>query len=171
MDVANKGYIRVTQDDIHDTPNSTINGLDGWSQKAIAGRGILIDYASWIAEHQGKENGTTYNALATHGITVAEINAILAEKGITPRTGDILFLRTGYVAAYTTLDDSGKEGMKTAGHAWPGLQQSEEMTRWLWERQFAAVAGDNPGLECVREYSLFIYIGSLKQCSGQTLMA
>jgi hypothetical protein len=36
----------VTQADIHDTPDSTINGIDGWSEKAIAGRGVLIDYAS-----------------------------------------------------------------------------------------------------------------------------
>lgn len=144
---------RVTQDDIHNTPKSTVNGLDAWSERAIAGRGILVDYASWIANQQGKGkgNGTTYNALATQGITVAEINAILVEKGVTPRTGDILFLRTGYVEAYTALDEQGKEEVKTRAHAWPGLQQSEEMARWLWERQFAAVAGDNPGLECVRE--------------------
>ncbi|KAK5214618.1 hypothetical protein LTR96_011786, partial [Exophiala xenobiotica] len=28
---------------IHGTVNSTINGVDGWAEKAIAGRPILID--------------------------------------------------------------------------------------------------------------------------------
>ncbi|KAL4806516.1 putative cyclase-domain-containing protein [Aspergillus unguis] len=139
-----KFYNGVTQEDIHNTPNTTVNGLDAWSEKAIAGRGILIDYASWIADKQTGE----YNALATHGITVDEIEAIMAEKDIVPRTGDILFLRTGYVGAYSKLDDKGKEALTTE-HAWPGLHQGEKTARWLWERQFAAVAGDNPGLEAV----------------------
>jgi hypothetical protein len=45
-------------------------------------------------------------------------------------------------------------------HAWPGLEQSEEMVRWLWERQFAGIAGDNPGLEVVREFFFFFFFFS-----------
>jgi len=32
-------------------------------------------------------------------------------------------------------------------HRLVGLQQSEEMLRWIWEN-FSAVAGDQPSLEC-----------------------
>ncbi|KAL2826247.1 putative cyclase-domain-containing protein [Aspergillus cavernicola] len=139
-----KFYGGVTQDQIHGTPNTTINGIDGWAEKAIAGRGILVDYASWAVEQ-----GISYNAMATRGITVIEIEAILASRNVHPRSGDILFLRTGYVSAYTSLDAAGKENVKSSGHSWPGLEQSEATARWLWEHQFAAIAADNPGLECV----------------------
>lgn len=69
------------------------------------------------------------------------------------RQGDVLFLRTGYVAAYKGLDASGRE--KVSGvREWCGLGQSRETTEWLWERQFAAVASDSPGFEVRREYSI-----------------
>ncbi|KAL3455432.1 putative cyclase-domain-containing protein [Aspergillus heterothallicus] len=151
-----KFYNGVTQDQIHNSPNSTVNGLDGWSEKAIAGRGVLVDYASWIAERQQDDPESeelpstgTPQGLSTQGITVADIEAILAKTNVTLRTGDILFIRTGYLAAYLALDDAGRQGLVTSPHAWPGLAQSEETTRWLWEKQFAGIAADNPGLECV----------------------
>ncbi|KAL3481296.1 putative cyclase-domain-containing protein [Aspergillus californicus] len=139
-----KFYEGVTQEQIHGPPNSTINGIDGWAEKAIAGRGILVDYASWAAQH-----GIPYAAMAARGITPVEIEAILAARNIHPRPGDILFLRTGYASTYSSLDEAGKERVESSPHSWPGLQQSEATVRWLWEHQFAAVAADNPGLECV----------------------
>ncbi|KAL2846469.1 putative cyclase-domain-containing protein [Aspergillus pseudoustus] len=142
-----KFYNGVTQDEIHNTPNSTINGLDGWSEKAIAGRGVLVDYASWAAEQQQQREEE--RGLTARGITVSEIETILAQSKVTLRTGDILFVRTGYLPAYTGLDAAGREKLTVSPHAWPGLEQSKEMVRWLWERQFAGVAADNPGLECV----------------------
>jgi hypothetical protein len=32
------------------------------------------------------------------------------------------------------------------------LFQGEETTKWLWERQFAAVVSDSPGFEVRRKY-------------------
>jgi hypothetical protein len=136
----------VTQDDIHGTPNSTVNGIDGWSDKAIAGRGILIDYASWISEQN-----ISYDAMSCHAISAEDIKSIMAAKNIEPRQGDILIIRTGYVPKYISLSTTTKEDLKTASHSWPGLKQDESMVRWLWEQQFAAIAADNPGLECVRK--------------------
>jgi hypothetical protein len=66
-------------------------------------------------------------------------------------------VRTGYLASYTALDKVGREKLVSSPHAWPGLEQSEEMVRWLWERQFAGIAGDNPGLEVVREFFFFFF--------------
>ncbi len=58
----------------------------------------------------------------------------------------------GYVPAYVALDTTGKEAIITK-NTWPGLKQGEEMMRWLWKQQFAAVASDAPAFECVRECS------------------
>ena len=80
----------MTQEDIHGTPKSTINGADGWSEKAIAGRGILVDFELWTREHK-----VEYSALTSYAVTVPEIEAIFREKSIVPRPGDVLLLRTG----------------------------------------------------------------------------
>jgi hypothetical protein len=138
---------RVTQDDIHGTRESTVNGIDGWADKAIAGRGILVDYASWAATQTQRNS---YDAMATHAISVDDIKTILAASDTQPRAGDILFVRTGYVGAYLGLDDAGKQALQTAKHSWAGIEQGEDMARWLWEQQFAAIVADNPSLECIR---------------------
>ncbi|KAJ5734893.1 cyclase-domain-containing protein [Penicillium malachiteum] len=107
-----KFYNGVTQDDIHHGPDRSINRIDGWSERAIAGREILVDYPSWAAE-----KGIPYSATSTQPIS--------------------------------TFDETGKVGLQKAEHTWPGLEQGEAMTRWLWRRQFAAIAADNPALECI----------------------
>jgi hypothetical protein len=81
---------RVTQDDIHRTANSTINGADGWAEKAIAGRGIFIDYESWMSE-----KNLDYNAMSGHAVPLEHITSIMKERGIVARPGDIFLLRTG----------------------------------------------------------------------------
>ena len=124
-----------------------MNGIDGWSDKAIAGRDILIDYASWISERN-----ISYDEMGCQAISADDIKTIMATKNIEPRQGDILIIRTGYVPKYMGLSATTKEHLKTASHSWPGLKQDESMAWWLWERQFAPVAVDNPGLECVRKY-------------------
>lgn len=78
------------------------------------------------------------------------MEAIFSARDIQPRQGDILFVRTGYVSAYQSSTDEAKEAFRTKSPAWPGLKQGEDMARWLWERQFAAIAADNPALECIR---------------------
>src|SRR4051812_28618893 len=46
-------YGGVTQDQIHDASNPTMaNGLQPWTERQIAGRGVLIDWASY-AERNG----------------------------------------------------------------------------------------------------------------------
>ena len=121
--------------------------MQSWSSKGLAGRGVLIDYASYAAR-----NGIAIDHFGPHGVTLDSVKAIAEEQGVEFRTGDVLFLRTGYVAAYQAL--SQEERVKVAGvREWCGLAQSRETTEWLWERQFAAVASDTPGFELRRRFS------------------
>ncbi|KAI0131918.1 hypothetical protein BJ170DRAFT_611720 [Xylariales sp. AK1849] len=139
-----KFYNGVTQLDIHGTPNSKVNGSDGWTEKSLAGRGILIDYEAWAIEQS-----IEYTPFSTHAISLGAIQAIFEKTKVQPRMGDILFIRTGYVGKYLSLDDGGKRALQAEKPAWPGLGQSEEMARWLWDNQFAAIASDTPAMECV----------------------
>lgn len=137
---------RATQAQIHAFPRTGINGIQSWSARGLAGRGVLIDYASFAAR-----TGITMNPFAPHAITLQSVKDVAAEQGVEFRTGDVLFLRTGYVAAYKALNQEERE--KVAGvREWCGLAQSRETTDWLWQRQFAAVASDSPGFEVRREY-------------------
>ncbi|OQO00725.1 hypothetical protein B0A48_13216 [Cryoendolithus antarcticus] len=121
-----KFYNGTTQEEIHSGPRTSANSLQPWTARGIAGRGVLIDYASWAAE-----KGISYDHFAKYGIPIRDVKAIAASQGVSFVAGDILFLRTGYVKAYRELSAKRKE-----------------TTEWLWERQFAAVASDSPGFEC-----------------------
>ncbi|KIX03851.1 uncharacterized protein Z518_07404 [Rhinocladiella mackenziei CBS 650.93] len=136
-------YNGVTQDIIHGPDHPGVNGIGAWARQAIAGRGVLIDFWDWAQTHSHN-----FDPLGTSPITVEQIKRIMIEKNIEMRTGDIFILRTGsYVSAYLQLNAQGKRAI-SAKFAFPGLAQSEETTRWLWERQFAAVAADSPAFEC-----------------------
>ncbi|KAF2658359.1 hypothetical protein K491DRAFT_593173 [Lophiostoma macrostomum CBS 122681] len=134
-------YNGVTQEDIHRTGDTTINGIDAWAEQGIAGRGVLVDYYRWA-----EKNGIEYDSTQTHPIALEHVKAILQEKSVQVRAGDILFLRTGFVKGYAGLDAEARDEYKS-GHSWPGLAQSKETLKWLWEKQFAAVAADNPAFE------------------------
>ncbi|KAL4876149.1 hypothetical protein BJY04DRAFT_223372 [Aspergillus karnatakaensis] len=136
-----KFYNGTTQADIHAAPRTAVNSLQSWCARGLAGRGVLIDYAFYARRH-----GIDIDHFAPHAITLDDVLAIAKEQGVEFRTGDVLFLRTGYVAAYKQLDSPGRE--RVAGvREWCGLAQSRETIEWLWQRQFAAVASDSPGYE------------------------
>ena len=134
-------YNGVTQDDIHSNDDSTINGIDAWAERGIAGRGVLVDYYSWA-----QKKGLEYDTTQAHPINLEDVKHILSEEKVQLRRGDILFLRTGFVDGYGKMDAKTREEYKS-GHSWPGLAQSKETLKWLWEQQFAAVAADNPAFE------------------------
>ncbi|KAF7553874.1 hypothetical protein G7046_g6974 [Stylonectria norvegica] len=137
-----KFYNGVTQDDIHSSADSSVNGIDAWAKRGIAGRGVLIDYDTWA-----RKNGVNYDRLSTHPITLKEVKTIAEESRISSRTGDLLIIKTGFVEAYSQLTREEKVAYAT-NHKWPGLAQSREVAEWLWQNQFAAVAADNPAFEC-----------------------
>jgi hypothetical protein len=143
---------RTTQADIHASARTAINGLQSWSARGLAGRGVLIDYASYAKRHR-----IDVHHFSGHAITLETVLKVIKEQGVDLLPGDVLFLRTGYVAAYKELDKAGRE--RVAGvREWCGLGQSRETTEWLWQKQFAAVASDSPGFEVRRTCNRFIGI-------------
>jgi len=64
------------------------------------------------------------------------------------RFGDILVVRSGWMAARAaTPDERLAELQREPPHAFCGVEQSDEVLRWLWS-SFSAVAGDQPSFEC-----------------------
>jgi kynurenine formamidase len=122
--------------------------LQTWSSRGLAGRGVLIDYASYA-----RRGGIDVKHFSGHAISIKDVLNIAKEQKVEFQRGDVLFLRTGYVAAYKELDALGRENVSGV-REWCGLGQSRETTEWLWERQFAAVASDSPGFEVRRKFHL-----------------
>ena len=105
----------------------------------------MIDFASY-AERKGIE----VSHFGSYAISLQDVLKIAEEQSTEFRNGDVLFLRTGYVAAYKSLNED-KRNEVASRKEWCGLGQSRVTTEWLWKNQFAAVVSDSPGFEVRRK--------------------
>lgn len=106
---------------------------------------MLIDYYTWALEH------APYNPLEQYSIPLSNLKECIRSQNVTFRKGDILIVRSGFTVTYSKLDIPGREAKAAVNPAhFSGVEQSEEVLEWIWENQFAAVAGDAVGFECWR---------------------
>ncbi|KAI1864853.1 uncharacterized protein JN550_008673 [Neoarthrinium moseri] len=142
-------YNGVTMEEIHgigeDGNNATVNGIQAWSEQGIVGRGVLVDYHSW-REAQGEVKSN--DLFASTPIPLDDLKACLQSQGTELKFGDILFIRSGFMSAYgKKTEEEIWELQDTTPHKFVGVEQSEDMLRWIWDN-FSAVAGDQPAFEC-----------------------
>jgi kynurenine formamidase len=117
------------------------NGLDSAAKRGIAGRGVLLDVARYLASQ-----GDPIDAMSSRAITVAELDATASAQGVTVQPGDVLIVRTGWEAMYLAADGATRQRIASDLHS-PGIEGSMEMAGWLWDHRVAAVASDCPALE------------------------
>ncbi|KAF2202795.1 hypothetical protein GQ43DRAFT_454883 [Delitschia confertaspora ATCC 74209] len=134
-------YNNTTHDDV---ASSGALGIDAWAESGgIVGRGLLLDYASWAVEKSIK-----LNPFSATQIPLSQLQELIQERQITFRPGDILFIRVGFTAAYDALTEEGQVALSERPTAnFSGVESSEATLRFLWDNQFAAVAGDAPSFE------------------------
>ncbi|KAF5524425.1 hypothetical protein CGCA056_v004617 [Colletotrichum aenigma] len=140
-------YNGMTMEQIHavdeDGKLSTVNGIQAWQKHGIVGRGVLVDYHSWRLSQN-----ITYDPFAHDSIPASELKACLEAQGTEVRFGDILIVRTGFMASHASKSASDLQVYRAAEpQTFSGVGQSEEALRWIWEN-FSAVAGDQPAFEC-----------------------
>lgn len=78
----------------------------------------------------------------------------------------------GYMAAQSQKSDAELSALKDVmPPVFSGVEQSEEMLKWIWEN-FSAVAGDQPSFECWRMSFIFFYglIYADLGCSNATVV-
>jgi Putative cyclase len=113
------------------------------SAGGIVGRGVLIDYARWA-----DENGVSLAPFESKGIPLDMLLKAATAQGVTFRSADILVVRSGFTRAYDALSEADQEALpRREKPSFQGVLASEAMVRWLWETQFAAVAGDAVAFE------------------------
>jgi hypothetical protein len=121
----------------------TAQGVHTWSRHGIAGRAVLADVARWR-----KRSGRPLRPDQPDPISPADLLGCLEAANVSVRTGDILLVRTGWLAWYNTLDAAGRAAVsdRTVLRS-AGLHPGEQMAETLWNLHVAAVAADNPALE------------------------
>lgn len=118
-------------------------GMELWAQRGIAGRAVLVD-AARHAERRGRPIDPTAHEV----ISTADLEAAMQEEGIELRGGDILLLRTGWMAMYLAAGSARREEI-ARGHKAPGLDHERAVAEWLWDHRVAMALADNPALEAV----------------------
>ncbi|KAF2872623.1 hypothetical protein BDV95DRAFT_628226 [Massariosphaeria phaeospora] len=132
-------YGGTTAAEILDREHSDRIGLQHWAKEGIAGRGVLLDYASWA-----EKKGIQYSTFTTHEIRLSDLEEIAKECNITFQKGDVLFVRIGMTKEWdskmTTAQKEAYGASTNPQHA--GVEASEAVLRWIWDSGFSAVAGD-----------------------------
>jgi hypothetical protein len=102
-----------------------------------------LDYVAYAERHNIK-----YHVPDRFTISVADLDAMVAEQNVELRVGDILLVRMGYVKWHdnATIEER-IEGSKIPQFG--GVESTEEAREWLWNHHFAAVGGDSPAFEAM----------------------
>jgi hypothetical protein len=138
------GFRHITWDGRGHYNGDQSHGVHHWSRRGIAGRCLLADVARWRAAE-----GRPLEFTRPDPITAADLRATLAAQGGgRPRPGDVLLVRTGWIAWYLAADpDTRRTVARRTELVSPGLTADEELAELLWDWQLAGVAADNPALE------------------------
>jgi kynurenine formamidase len=116
-------------------------GLEAWADHGIAARGVLLDVSSYLADR-----GEHVRAGQSRSFSPALLADVADQQGVTFQTGDILMIRTGWLASYLISDAAERERLANCWEV-PGLHAGEETAAFLWDTGCAAVTADNPSLE------------------------
>ena len=96
-----------------------------------------MDYKAYADKH-----GIQCLPFSAKRITVAELEAVAKEQGVSFKTGDILIVRTGFTDALTGKSAEQQAEAFGSSHNMCGVDGSAETAKWVWNQHFSAVAGD-----------------------------
>ena len=115
-------------------------GIDTLVRFGLVLRGVLLDLPRyWAASGQRVDPHSEY------AISVSELGACASFQHTKWQPGDLLMVRTCFLAAYRERGGVPEDDLAMPTTA--GLVASADMARFLWDGGFAAVAADNPAVE------------------------
>ncbi|KJA15190.1 hypothetical protein HYPSUDRAFT_397643 [Hypholoma sublateritium FD-334 SS-4] len=125
-------------------PNLSKIGIQNWASHGICGRGVLLDLVGYHTENGGE---LPYDPWKTHAISVSDLLKVADHQRVQFRHGDILLLRVGFIQKYNRVTSAERDALQGRPETFAGIEQGEEMKRFLWNNHFAAIASDQPALE------------------------
>ncbi|WP_322796743.1 cyclase family protein [Tepidiforma sp.] len=148
-------YNGIRKEEVTGKPGSR-GGIDRWAQRGIAGRAVLLDLGRFLASR-----GEPIDFTTDRRFSVDELEACRQAQGVEFAPGDVLLIRTGWTEWYESLDAPARSALANmAAFRAPGIAAGEAMAEYLWNRHFAAIAGDLPSLEAWpprREHGGFLH--------------
>lgn len=134
----------VTAQALKQSGDKTRLGIDHWARRGIAGRAVLLDVA-----RQRAAQGRPIDCAGSDPISVADLEATREAQGLAFEDGDVWLVRTGWVGWYSQQPPQVRMllGERSRLKA-PGLECSEAMAEYIFDRHPAAIAVDNPAVEC-----------------------
>ncbi|KIJ12575.1 hypothetical protein PAXINDRAFT_82631 [Paxillus involutus ATCC 200175] len=121
-------------------------GVHNWSNHGICGRGVFLDLVHY---YTAAGDALPYDPWTPHPVSVADLEACAKEQGVVFRQGDILLIRVGFIQRFYASSNEAKAVLRDrlGTETFAGIEQSEDMKRFLWNNHFAAIASDQPSLE------------------------
>ncbi|KAF2024911.1 hypothetical protein EK21DRAFT_117309 [Setomelanomma holmii] len=146
--------IQVTKEALS-VPTSNENRmptLDHWHERGgLVARGVLVDYKAWYEQKAAAQGKTGDDAICHpfegHRISVEDIEAIAKNQQVGFRPGDVLIVRTGMTETFEAPTPS--DFAKLQRVQLSGVDGTKETAKWLWNKHFAAVAGDSIAFEAL----------------------
>jgi kynurenine formamidase len=119
--------------------------------------------APWNRRSRNTPGRRAFHAVTIKSFSASErcaidgnlIEEIARAEKLEFQTGDILLLRTGWLAWYKLLDQEACEKLRGTLHPDPGglrcagLDPAQATAAWLWDHRIAAIAADNPAVEAL----------------------
>ncbi|MBV9660266.1 MAG: cyclase family protein [Acidimicrobiales bacterium] len=131
-------YNGATEDDV---AHGRRNGIEHWARRGIAGRAVLLDMVRTF-----EAAGRDYHPGTRIAFSVEDLEAARRRSAVELAAGDILIIHTGFSAWYRGLPAGERAEAARAG-AMPGIDQGEEMCRYLWNAHVSAVVSDSGAVE------------------------
>lgn len=82
-----------------------------------------------------------------HEIPASELVETMKYQGLTPRQGDIMLVRSGYVRWHDFANPEERKRGTQENSVAIGVQNNEATVRWLYDQHFSAVGGDTVAFE------------------------
>ena len=133
----------VRNEELRDSHDKSRLGIDHWARRGIAGRAELLDVAGYRAAQ-----GRPIDCDARDVISVADLEGTVRAQRVELKTGDVWIIYLGWIEWYEQQTPQKKQQLAiTAMLKTPGLECSEAMAEWIFDRHPAALCWDNPALE------------------------
>lgn len=123
--------------------------IDRWHARGgLVARGVLVDWKRYVEEVRGQKE---WHPLDGYKVTVSDLEEAAKHFGVEFRSGDVLVVRTGLTSILES--PTPEDFARMANSKMAGVEGSEETARWVWNKRFAAVAGDAIAFEALGGYS------------------
>jgi len=124
-----------------DVASGRRNTIEHWARRGLVGRALVFDM---VRSREGQ--GKPYDPGTDTAFSVEDLEFARRVSGVEFTPGDILILHTGFTSWYLRQTSEVKAKLPS-NYATPGLEQGEDMCRYLWDSHISAIASDTFAVE------------------------